>query len=361
MGRSYQVHEFAELAGVTVKALHHYDRFGLLKPGRTEAGYRRYCDRDLEKLEHIVALKFLGFPLKQIRVLLERPARRLQADLRLQRRALEEKHMLLGRAIRAIQSAEQSLETDRSNNPAPLKKIIEVLAMQDGIEQMKKYYSTEEAWEKRRRYYQEGPSPEWRSLYRDVNAALKDDPGSENAQALAERWLELGMRAAKGDPDLQTDSPTAWMDREHWPQAMKQRLAEFNLDAVFEFMGKVAAASRKKYFSGPAWELLADRGRERLESDLSASWQARVDLLAAAEAALGENPAGAKAQELAKRWSAQIDLYSFGDAGVRSGWIKLWADRRNWPAVLRHQMEAFHMMPYDQILKCAEFIEQAEK
>jgi MerR family transcriptional regulator, thiopeptide resistance regulator len=39
---SYRIHEFAELAGVTVKALPHYDRIGLLTPRRTEAGYRMY-------------------------------------------------------------------------------------------------------------------------------------------------------------------------------------------------------------------------------------------------------------------------------------------------------------------------------
>jgi DNA-binding transcriptional MerR regulator len=46
------VHEFAELAGVTVKALHHYDRLGLLKPRRNDAGYRVYSPADLERLEH---------------------------------------------------------------------------------------------------------------------------------------------------------------------------------------------------------------------------------------------------------------------------------------------------------------------
>ena len=52
--RSYRIHEFAELAGVTVKALHHYDRLGLLKPRRTDSGYRLYDERDLERLEQIV-------------------------------------------------------------------------------------------------------------------------------------------------------------------------------------------------------------------------------------------------------------------------------------------------------------------
>jgi DNA-binding transcriptional MerR regulator len=30
----YRIHEFAKLAGVTVRTLHHYDRLGLLKPNR---------------------------------------------------------------------------------------------------------------------------------------------------------------------------------------------------------------------------------------------------------------------------------------------------------------------------------------
>ena len=34
----YRIQEFATLAGVTVRALHHYDRLGLLKPsGRSAA------------------------------------------------------------------------------------------------------------------------------------------------------------------------------------------------------------------------------------------------------------------------------------------------------------------------------------
>jgi DNA-binding transcriptional MerR regulator len=72
MGRFYGIHEFADVAGVTIKALHHYDRLDLLKPGRTEAGYRMYAARDLERLEQIIALRFLGVPLKQIKVVLDR-------------------------------------------------------------------------------------------------------------------------------------------------------------------------------------------------------------------------------------------------------------------------------------------------
>jgi DNA-binding transcriptional MerR regulator len=73
VNRTYQPHEFAKRAGVTVRALHHCDHLGLLKPsGRTAAGYRLYTDRDFGRLEQVVALKFIGFPLSQIRDLLDR-------------------------------------------------------------------------------------------------------------------------------------------------------------------------------------------------------------------------------------------------------------------------------------------------
>ena len=57
----YQAHEFAGLAGVTIRTLHHYDRLGLLKPSRrTDAGYRLYNENDLVRLEQIIVLKFLA-------------------------------------------------------------------------------------------------------------------------------------------------------------------------------------------------------------------------------------------------------------------------------------------------------------
>src|SRR5580700_6800802 len=88
-GPMFRAKEFADLAGVTVRTLHHYDRLGLLKPRRAESGYRLYRESDLERLEQIVALKFLGLPLKEIRELLDSAAPDLPAALRMQRSALE--------------------------------------------------------------------------------------------------------------------------------------------------------------------------------------------------------------------------------------------------------------------------------
>src|SRR5580704_8395417 len=141
MGRLYRVKEFAKLAGVTVRTLHHYDRLALLRPNRTGAEYRMYGLRDLERLEQIVALKFLGLPLQQIKMLLDQESRKLPDVLRSQRLALEEKRRRLDQAIHAIRDAESSIESGKPADATVLSKIIEVIEMQENIEFTKKYYS----------------------------------------------------------------------------------------------------------------------------------------------------------------------------------------------------------------------------
>ena len=54
------VKEVSELTGVSVRTLHYYDEIGLLKPEKvTEAGYRIYGEKELERLQQIFFFKFL--------------------------------------------------------------------------------------------------------------------------------------------------------------------------------------------------------------------------------------------------------------------------------------------------------------
>ncbi len=71
---SYSVGQIASLAGVSVRTLHHYDRIGLLTPAdRSGAGYRRYGDRDLRRLQQIMFYRELGFALSDITDLVSDP------------------------------------------------------------------------------------------------------------------------------------------------------------------------------------------------------------------------------------------------------------------------------------------------
>ena len=68
------VKEVSKLTGVSVRALHHYDTIGLLKPtGVTEAGYRLYDGAAVERLYMILVFQELGFSLKEIADILNTP------------------------------------------------------------------------------------------------------------------------------------------------------------------------------------------------------------------------------------------------------------------------------------------------
>ena len=244
MSGGYQVREFAHLAGVTVRALHHYDRLAVLRPRRTATGYRLYSLRDLERLEQIVALKFLGLPLKGIKTLLDREARTLPDVLRSQRLALEEKRHSLDLAIRAIRDAEGEIEAGKPVDAQALAKIIEVIEMQENIEFTKKYYSEEAQAKLAERRQEWNPELQvevtgaWTELFRDVEAALDEDPASAKAQALAARWRKLVEGFTGGDPDVSRGLGKAWADRANWPAGMKEQSAPFANPKVWEFIKK---------------------------------------------------------------------------------------------------------------------------
>src|SRR4051794_37184137 len=96
---AYTVGEVARLTRVSVRALHHYDEIGLVKPGgRSAAGYRLYTDVDLERLQQVLVYRELGFKLDDIAGALADPA----FD---RRKALLAQRELLGRRLEHTRAA----------------------------------------------------------------------------------------------------------------------------------------------------------------------------------------------------------------------------------------------------------------
>jgi DNA-binding transcriptional MerR regulator len=59
------------MANVTVKTLHHYHKIGLLLPCEvSDAGYRFYSMKELERLQEILFYRELDFPLRKIKQIL---------------------------------------------------------------------------------------------------------------------------------------------------------------------------------------------------------------------------------------------------------------------------------------------------
>ena len=68
----YMIKKASEISGVSVRMLHHYDKIGLLSPQKSENGYRYYTEEDMACLQTILFYKYLGFPLKKIKSLIEK-------------------------------------------------------------------------------------------------------------------------------------------------------------------------------------------------------------------------------------------------------------------------------------------------
>jgi DNA-binding transcriptional MerR regulator len=225
----YRIQEFATLAGVTVRALHHYDRLGLVKPsGRSTAGYRLYRDSDFARLEQVVVLKFLGFPLKQIGRLL-RSESKLRDVLRSQRRVLDEKRRRIGWAIDTIQEAERWLDRGGEPDWELITQIVREIEMQNETDWAKQYYTPEAQAkvEERKKLWspelQADVSAKWATLLADVEAAMAagEPPSGARARALAARWRKLVEGFTGGDPDIQKGLNRMWADQANWPA--KQR------------------------------------------------------------------------------------------------------------------------------------------
>jgi len=248
--KTYTASEFARRAGVTVRALHHYDRLGLLKPARrTAAGYRIYTDSDFARLQQIVTLKFIGLSLKQIKDVLRPGARDLRSALRVQREILEAKGRHLRRAVRAIALAERAMDAGAAPGAETFAKIIEVIEMQNNTDWMMRYYSEgarkkideraaamgQEAIEQSQR--------DWARLIAEVNEAARAgvDPSSERAQELAARWQSLIEAFTGGDAEVTEGLRKLYADQSNWPAAFEQPYP----DDAGRFIAEASAARKR--------------------------------------------------------------------------------------------------------------------
>jgi DNA-binding transcriptional MerR regulator len=115
---SWTVGEVARIAGVTVRALHHYDQIGLLSPSaRTTSGYRRYEYGDLERLQRIIAYRQLGFGLDQIGTILDDPKADPLDHLRKQHELLTDRVEELQRMVQAIEKTMEAHKMGIQLNP----------------------------------------------------------------------------------------------------------------------------------------------------------------------------------------------------------------------------------------------------
>jgi len=214
----WYVKEFSALTKVSVPTLHHYDAIGLLKPSiRLPNGYRVYSESDLLKLERIVALKFFGFSLEKIKVLVGNDEEALH-HLKFQINFLDEQIKQLHQARQIAQVIVNEIDTRKTidwNQVASLIKVYQMtkelrnswagkvysekeLQQFAQVEQHVKQSYTEEA----RKAFQ----AMWDELFAQAAANLDKDPASSIGNKLGMQYSIL-LKQLK---EVYQDYPELW-------------------------------------------------------------------------------------------------------------------------------------------------------
>ena len=148
------VKEVSELTGISVRTLHYYDEIGLFKPTEvTEAGYRLYDDKAIERLGQILVFRELELPLADIKLIMDNPDLDRNSVLAKQREMLCLKKQRLERIIANI---DNMLKGDQNMDftvfdEAELKDLFTDM-LQNMNESQKQifidYYGSMDAWKK---------------------------------------------------------------------------------------------------------------------------------------------------------------------------------------------------------------------
>lgn len=251
MKDKYLVHEFSRLTRITVRTLHYYDQIGLLPPAdRTPGGARLYTEKDLVRLQQILTLKFMGFPLKQIKSLLDRPGYSVKRSLQVQARAVEEEIGRLKQASRALRETIGLLESGRRFNGKKILRVVEAIHMSEEIKTKwtEKFFTKEELKqfeEAGKRYtpaQMEAYQQKWADLLAEIEANLTADPAGPKGQDLARRWLDLIEtmdQAYRNSPNLKSRISEAY-------QAGQVPQGYGPSPRVWEFIKKAIGAQKKK-------------------------------------------------------------------------------------------------------------------
>jgi DNA-binding transcriptional MerR regulator len=200
--KQWYAKELSKLTQVSVRTLHHYDKIGLLKPSlRLSNNYRLYSEKDLLQLQQIIALKFFGFELAQIKALLTGKVGAFE-HFSVQAQFLEQKANTLLEASKALKSIISDVEDDKSIPWETIIQTIEVYRMTQQLEhswvkeiftpEELKQYATFEAELKSHSTPEQKAAFEknWDALVEEIKNNLSKDPASESGIQLGKKMMQ---------------------------------------------------------------------------------------------------------------------------------------------------------------------------
>ncbi|MEN2466292.1 MerR family transcriptional regulator [Ornithinibacillus sp. JPR2-1] len=192
----YSVGELAQMGNISVRTLQYYDEIGLLKPAaKTDGGNRLYGKNESMKLQQILALKFLGYPLESIKRMLGTMDQTWEETLHHQLQSIKKEQEHLKKMESAIRSILQSMELEEELKWDVVQQLVDLY--KENPANIKRYldnYFTQEEQQFLHHLPHLGDENqevrEWVKLIKEVKANLDKDPSSEVAQSIAKRWMD---------------------------------------------------------------------------------------------------------------------------------------------------------------------------
>jgi DNA-binding transcriptional MerR regulator len=161
----YTVGRVADLSGVTIRTLHHYDEIGLLSPGgRSAAGYRIYEDSDIERLQRILFYRELGFSLEEIATIVDDPRTDAIGHLRRQRGLLTERVERLNTMVRAIDYEMEARTMNIKLTPEERLEVFGEFRPEDHAEETERRWGETEAYKESHRRVSGYAKEDWQRL-----------------------------------------------------------------------------------------------------------------------------------------------------------------------------------------------------
>ncbi|MGE5621041.1 MAG: MerR family transcriptional regulator [archaeon] len=247
--KTYKIGEFAQMTGVSIRTLRHYDQIGLFKPAfKSESHYRIYTHKDFFRLEQILALKLLGLSLSEVRLVLEN-----EYDLEFseildrQKNVISGKISQLKKILEAIEKTKGTLKENNEINWEEIIYIIKVLKMEESKKWVEQFYTKEQLEKIQNRPNNEEAAREgqkrWEILIQDVRENMDKDPSSPEVQSLADRWLALINEFTQGDQGINNSLKNIYSNVDSAPEEFKNHYNQ--MKDVSDFINK-ALALRKK-------------------------------------------------------------------------------------------------------------------
>lgn len=209
MNKYWTIKEFSKLTGVTVRTLQYYDEEDILKPHhKSDAGYRFYSYGDLQVIQKINVLKYIGFNLKQIRTILNTNQLDWLHSLNLQAKIVQDNIAKLNQGLILIKESINLYSKNNEIEWQSIAKMLEVFKMTDNSivkEWSLRNFSEDEINFFNKISFQESRVENeqlWIKLFAEAKTLMNKDPASSEVQNLAQRWMNSANNQYEEKSDL---------------------------------------------------------------------------------------------------------------------------------------------------------------